>query len=279
VCCTPDLKMESYIMNYFVFLFIILISSLALSDDFAAQRNLDRLDRLERDMNLLQGEFFRKPAKESAPKLSRKERAKYPKLEIRLDEIEDQMRKLHGKFEEVDFRMVDLAKKLDKIIADIDMRIEAVEMSAKKPDPLDLPDDDSLAIDIIPDDPNASHYDIAFEFMRKSDYEKAAESFRRFIENNEDSELISNAYYWLGETYYVRKKYEKSAVNFLNGYKKLPKGEKAADNLVKLAMSLKNLKKKKEACTTFKKAIKEFPKIDSSLKERIKSEKNELGCK
>ena len=65
---------------------------------------------------------------------------------------------------------------------------------------------------------------------------------------------------------------------FLKGYKKDKKATKAADNLVKLAMSLGKLKKTKEACTTFNKALKEFPDADPSLVENIELEKTQLSC-
>ena len=72
-----------------------------------------------------------------------------------------------------------------------------------------------------------------------------------FIKNHPDNSLTSNAHYWLGETYYVRGKYGDAAAAFAEGYQKFPKSSKAADNLLKLGMSLGQLNQKKEACLSF----------------------------
>ena len=50
--------------------------------------------------------------------------------------------------------------------------------------------------------------------------------------------LASNAYYWLGETFYVQKNFQKAAISFAKGYQKFPKGNKAIDQLFKLALTL-----------------------------------------
>ena len=81
------------------------------------------------------------------------------------------------------------------------------------------------------------------------------------IKEYPDNKLSSNAYYWLGETFYVRKNYQLAAYNFAAGYKKFPEGSKAADQLLKLGISLFSLEKLTEACATFKKLLEEFPKI------------------
>jgi tol-pal system protein YbgF len=121
-------------------------------------------------------------------------------------------------------------------------------------------------------------YDAALELFRKSDYDKAEKAFKDFIAANKGSDLVSNAYYWLGESYYSRENYTQSAVNFLKGYQDNAKGNKASDNLLKLAMSLEKLKKTKEACTTLDKLTKEFPKADAATKEKVKKERVAAKC-
>ena len=71
--------------------------------------------------------------------------------------------------------------------------------------------------------------------------------------------LAGNAQYWLGETYYVRKDYENAATAFALGYQKYPKSAKAADDLLKLGMSLGNLGKKPDACTRLRAARPRLP--------------------
>ena len=90
--------------------------------------------------------------------------------------------------------------------------------------------------------------------------------------------LSGNALYWLGETHYVRRQFEPAAVAFLEGYKNFPKGSKAADNLLKLGMSLAGLNRQKEACTTFAKLGQEFPDAPNNLKAVAENERRKLSC-
>ena len=94
-----------------------------------------------------------------------------------------------------------------------------------------------------------------------------------------NSSLIGNANYWLGETYYARGLFEQAVGIFADGFTKYKKNSKAADNLLKLGLTMNKLNKKQEACTAFKSLATEFPKADNRLKDRAKAEAKKLQCK
>ena len=255
------------------------------SEELSYQRTQDRLERLEKDINIMQQQVFKGDAK-----FSKKDRAKSPKLEVQISNLEEQIRELNGKLEEAEFNSRSVSDKLDSVVADIEFRLNALEKSVKdepkKINESKLQDEsglvskvektsEDLTLDLTD---SISGYDKAFSYLRKSEYERAEVEFKNFIAHNKGIDLISNAYYWLGETYYVRKNYEQSAVHFLKGYQELPKGNKASDNLMKLAMSLGKLGKKQEACATFAKMLKEFSKVEDSVKKKVGEEKALLKC-
>ena len=122
-------------------------------------------------------------------------------------------------------------------------------------------------------------YQRAYNMLSKGEYEAAETAFTSFIKNYPENKLSSNAYYWLGETFYVRKNYQLAAYNFAAGYKKFPQGSKAPDQLLKLGISLYSLEKKSESCATFKKLIKEFPEIPPRILNRANSFQERLECK
>lgn len=262
------------------------------SDEMFNQRLMDRLGRLERDLNLMEEQFYRKGGGDSKQS-GGEDSGGQPKLEVRISDMEEQMRLLNGKLEERDFRVRNIESKLDKVLQDIDFRLNAIERKASNNAAIDTQPQTPVQQDkpqqlvgkmepatresIAPLDA-MGQYDKAFEYLRNADYEKAEISLRDFIAGNQQSDLISNAYYWLGETYFVRENYEKSAVNFLKGYQEKPQGNKAADNLLKLAMSLDKLNKKKEACTTFAKLAKEFPNADKDIKDKTAAERKRIEC-
>ena len=122
-------------------------------------------------------------------------------------------------------------------------------------------------------------YQRAYNILSKGNYEASEVAFIKFIKDYPNHDLTSNAYYWLGETFYVRKNYQLAAYNFAAGYKKFPKGSKAADQLLKLGISLYTLNKNTEACATFIKLDKEFSNVPSRISNRSKTFKEKLDCK
>lgn len=121
-------------------------------------------------------------------------------------------------------------------------------------------------------------YQRAYNLLSKGEYAAAETAFKSFIKKFPESTLSSNAYYWLGETFYVRQNYQLAAYNFANGYKNFPKGVKAADQLLKLGISLHALKKNSEACATFSKLTQEFPELPLRIERRAQTYNKKLEC-
>ena len=121
-------------------------------------------------------------------------------------------------------------------------------------------------------------YNDAYNLLKQLKYDEAEEALQAFLKDYPEDELAGNAQYWLGETYYVRGQYESAAVAFATGFKKYEKNTKAADNLLKLGLSMQQLGKKKDACTAFKNLKTKFPNASDLLLSRAKKESDKLGC-
>lgn len=122
------------------------------------------------------------------------------------------------------------------------------------------------------------HYNQAFRLLNQNNYEEAEHAFATFVKKYPKDPLIGNAYYWLGETYYIRKSYVEAADNFRLGYQQLPEGPKAPDNLLKLAMSLKAQNRDEDACIILDQITKKYQKASTNLLQKTKSEKKLIGC-
>ncbi len=121
-------------------------------------------------------------------------------------------------------------------------------------------------------------YDNAYSFIKLRDFDKAEAAFAKFIKDYPNHDLVSNAKYWYGETFYVRKNYERAARIFAEGYQKYPKGPKAASNLLKLGMSLVGMGKKEDACIAFKQLKKEYSKSSIPVLKRTETEMEKINC-
>jgi tol-pal system protein YbgF len=129
--------------------------------------------------------------------------------------------------------------------------------------------------------PSASaseQYNSAFGLLKQADYPAAEEALKTFVAQHPRDPLAGSAQYWLGETYYTRGRYAEAASAFAEGYKNYPKGTKAADDLLKLGMSLARANQKQNACVALAQLDHDFPNPGSSIKEHSLAEKKRLGC-
>ncbi|MBM3618252.1 MAG: tol-pal system protein YbgF, partial [Alphaproteobacteria bacterium] len=122
-------------------------------------------------------------------------------------------------------------------------------------------------------------YDHAFRLLNQTQYDAAGKAFEDFIAAYPGDPLIGNAYYWAGETFYVRQNFTQAADYFRQGYEALPAGPKAGDNLLKLGMALNNLQKSTEACVVLKQVIAKFGSTSGSIKNKAEQERARAGCK
>jgi tol-pal system protein YbgF len=131
---------------------------------------------------------------------------------------------------------------------------------------------------LLPPGSALDQYNFALGLIKQADYPAAEEALRSFVQQHPNDALSGNAQYWLGETYYQRERYADAAVAFAEGYKRYPKGPKAADDLLKLGMSLSRANQKQNACITLAQLDRDFPNPGNTIKDRAKDEKKKLGC-
>ncbi|OUU61341.1 MAG: tol-pal system protein YbgF [Alphaproteobacteria bacterium TMED62] len=121
-------------------------------------------------------------------------------------------------------------------------------------------------------------YSYAYDMLVRENFIEAEKSFKAFIGEHPNDSLTSNAYYWLGETYYVQKKFQLAAISFARGFQNFPKGNKAIDQLFKLALTFMNLGKNEDACAAFSKLESEFPNAPKRISNRAKDYIKRAKC-
>ena len=114
--------------------------------------------------------------------------------------------------------------------------------------------------------------------MFQQEYPGAEKAFSAFVVTHPDDKLAGAAQYWLGETYYVRGNYDQSAKAFAEGYQRYPKSDKAPDTLLKLGMSLVQLKRNKDACVLYKELDTKYPSAPANVKQAVQRERQRAGC-
>jgi tol-pal system protein YbgF len=122
-------------------------------------------------------------------------------------------------------------------------------------------------------------YETAYGYLMQRDYGAAQSAFEQFLNRYPKDSLAGNAQYWLGEAHFVRGEYKAAAGAFLKGYQSYSGNARAADSLLKLAMSLDRLGQKEAACSSFSELSTRFPDAPDNVKSRAKTERQRIGCR
>lgn len=278
---------------------VLTLASIALlSAPMVSAQNINavesRLDRMEREMQTLSRSVFKGDV--PPPQLGGGNAKETAAIELRLNQMDDSIRRLTGKIEEQGYKNRQLEQKIDELMA---MKPQAQAPKSSSAAITSMQSSSSIEVTPLPEPSttteakpyqlgtlNASDasktpaglYDQAFSYLQTNDYAAAEKTFNAFIEKYPDHSLAANSKYWLGETFYARQDYEGASRAFATSYQDHPEGQKAPDTLLKLAMSLGNQGMKEEACLTLSELQKRFPNGPVSVMKKATDESQSYGC-
>ena len=298
------------VFRYFVFIFILFfISSSYSADSFLTLKQ--QLDRLQREVSDLSKSVFAGTQDiQSEQKKQSETSSNLTAFDLRIYDLEKDIKRLNEDFEELIFQIDDLKNLFDNLSLSLDTKFtnnqEEYELdqatkqkeinneennSKVSEDSLgnltagsnDVSDENdgfvlkknvesNINVKLTPD----QEFQQAFNLTVSRQYDEAKISFKKFIDNNKDHFLAGPAHYWLGKISISKKEYREAALVLAEGYQKYPNSEKAPDILYELSESLVKIDKKTEACSTIKKLSTEYPghKLLDKSQDRI----SELGC-
>jgi tol-pal system protein YbgF len=252
---------------------------------------MQRLDKAERDLFALRQQVYQgNPPSDTSQSLNGDS---FNIIDSRLSTLEEQLRTMTGTQENLEYRLnlnekhtLELEKALE---VEKQLRIEKEKLAALPKQPAAAQSPATVASTKTPDTAfnksttltvNKAHddYGKAYQFLKEEKYADAEKGFAAFLKEYPNDPLASNAQYWYGESFYVRKNYTKSGEAFLTGYEKFPKTSKGPDFLLKLGLSLSHLKSTEEACQAFARMKIEYPFAEKSILSRAESEQKSLGC-
>lgn len=130
---------------------------------------------------------------------------------------------------------------------------------------------------VLPDNP-VDALDYAKRLLIDGQYDQAEEAFGRFAAAFSTSNLVGEALYWRGETFYLREGYEQAKDLYIESIQRDPKGPRAADAMVKLAASLSRMGFNDQACSTLQAFPRQYPNADLAVKAKAAREEQLAGC-
>lgn len=97
-------------------------------------------------------------------------------------------------------------------------------------------------------------------------YALAISGFQDVLGADPRGDLADNAHYWVGESYFAQRQYERAIESFDKVVRDYPDSNKRSDAYLKKAMSLENMGRRSEAMLMYELVIEQFPR---SQHERI----------
>ncbi len=245
-----------------------------------AQASLEgRVSKLEQEMRAVQRQVFGNTsnrffepeigttvANPTAPATAKSD-ALTPEILARLDSLETSLMRLNARVEEQDAEMAAMAK-----------RLSALE---EKPAPVDTPTPAPAVVTPAPaakSDPariaavakierpktgNAFEdgYNYGYRLWEAKFYPEAQAALKSTADAFPTHPRISFARNLLGRAYLDDQKPGLSVDIFLNNYQEDPRGERAPDSLVYLAVALTRMNEKDKACVVLKEFVDVYPQI------------------
>jgi tol-pal system protein YbgF len=273
-----------------------------------AQTDTQKIERLERQLNLLSQQVFQGATSANVPGNTPDEASpasggfSSPASALQPIPLEQQQQRLLSRIEELEHELDLMKQKVDDLAAFITNKPqptgpkdkaneESLTNLNEKPEADSAPHPadktpDSVARDkaqaesktVLPEGSIQEQYDQALAILKAGEFKEASKQLHAFLKNYGDHELAANATYWLGETYFAQKNYEKAVVIFAQGYKAFSKGPKGPDMLLKIGLCLEHQKKPKDACITIEQLSSNHPNMAEGIKQATEKAKQRLKC-
>ena len=301
---------KSKISKYVFILFFFITFDLNALDEFDYNLLAEKLNRLEQELSDIQKSLY---VPENNTLVKEDKKSVPSKYQRRINKLENDFAKMNGQFEEIFFRLNQLQEKLDTISSDVDFRLSTKNDTPSGGLPVGARDrsdeQDTYAYPKNTSNVNTSggdteilgtikqedSKDVAIEIARNFEtsdslfnygkdslqnlnYSDAEDAFRGFVKKYPKDVNTPSAYYWLGESLFVRKKYPEAVSAYGEIIKNHKKHEKAPASLLKIAISFSNLDKKKESCDALKNILKQYPDSKQDILKKTNFLIQESNC-
>jgi len=177
-----------------------------------------------------------------------------------LDALSAEIRTLRGELEKLQHDLDASRRQQRDQYVDLDTRLRAAETglaAAQSATPVAGPD---------------AEYQAAFNLLKEGRYDEAAAAFSAFLAGHRDHELASNAQYWLGEVYYVKRDYPAALSAFEGVLTGFPGARKSPDALLKAGYCHYELSHFDLARMALARVTKDYPESSAAVEaaERLK---------
>jgi len=192
-------------------------------------------------------------------------------LRGRIQEMENSLEQKSEDLEKADSKMEDQFDRMDKATRSNKERIDQLEkyLNVETTENNGLFKGSDNSTDKEPTENEA--FTLAKQKFDRGDHAGARNAFKEFLKKYPQSEMADNAIFWIGETYFYEKWYEKAILEYEKVITQYPKGDRVPSALLKQGISFylhgetqKDDKFKKTAIGVMKELIDKYPKTNEA---------------
>lgn len=121
-------------------------------------------------------------------------------------------------------------------------------------------------------------YNADLDLYRQSQYDSAAKGLKTFLDRYPRDRLVSDAVYYLGESYTKLGRHREAAEQYLRLSTDFSKAPRAPDALLKLGMALNAMGVREQACATYQEVTRRFPAASSDVRAGVDRELKRARC-
>ncbi len=206
-----------------------------------------------------------------------------PQLLQRVSQLEDEVRRLHGRVDEADNARQRQGEELQKQIADLNFRLDGLTGGGARP-PAVAPPAAQVPTALPTAPPGVAHRtpELALQegnaALARRDY-VAAEKAAREVLTGPPTPHTADANFLLAQSLAGRRDWPRAAVAYDDTYSRAKTGARAPDALIGLAVALTNLNEKIAACQTLDKLRVQFQSPRPDLRDTIAMARQRAGCR
>jgi tol-pal system protein YbgF len=185
-------------------------------------------------------------------------------LQMQMEAINTELRKLRGQNEELVHNLQDAEKRQKDFYIDLDARLRRFESNDTTASSKGR-SDGTQDVSADPVGENRS-FEAAYNLYKAENYQQAAAAFRDFLKNYPQSVHEANVLYWMGNATFLLKDCKASLASYQSLTDKYPDHPRVPEAMINISDCQLTLKNKAAAQKTLKQVISQFPGSDASEK-------------
>ena len=189
---------------------------------------------------------------------------------------------LRGLIEQLRYDFDQSQRRQQEAIASFDARIKGLEAEALAPPPGTEPVDGEPELGVpVGTVPNAAPalssaadeealYLKSFDLLKGGRYDDAISGFKSMLAKYPQGNYSDNAWYWTGESYYIKKDFPNALSSYRSLLEKFGSSPKVPDALLKTGIIQQEQKRNDAAKAAYNRVIKEFPNSSAAIQARTR---------